>query len=108
MNLPLSCYTQWYWKIDLHNLLHFLRLRADSHAQYEIRVYADIMLDMVKKWVPHSFDAFVKHRQTGQSLSGPALEVVKKMLSGQKVKQEESGLSVREWGELEKVLNIKF
>jgi thymidylate synthase (FAD) len=52
MNLTLNTYTQWYWKTDLLNLMNFLRLRADSHAQYEIRVYADIMLDTVKKWVP--------------------------------------------------------
>ena len=107
MNLPLSCYTQWYWKIDLHNLLHFLRLRADSHAQYEIRVYAQVMLDMVQKWVPHSFEAFMKHRKDGQSFSGPALEVIKKMLKGEKVEQENSGLSAREWGELQKILNLK-
>lgn len=107
MNLPLNCYTQWYWKIDLHNLLHFLNLRADSHAQYEIRAYAEVMLDMVKKWVPHCYEAFIKHRRHGQNLSGPALEVVKKMINGQKVKQEDSGLGVREWGELEKLLNLK-
>lgn len=104
MNLPLNCYTQWYWKIDLHNLLHFLYLRADSHAQYEIRVYAEVMLDMVKKWVPHCYEAFVKNQQSGKNISGPALEVVKKMLSGKKVEQEESGLSVREWGELMKLI----
>lgn len=105
MNLPLNCYTQWYWKIDLHNLLHFLNLRADSHAQYEIRVYAETMLDMVKKWVPHSYEAFVKHRQSGVSMSGPALEVVKKLLKGEKVEQENSGLSAREWGELMKLID---
>jgi thymidylate synthase (FAD) len=106
MNLPLSCYTQWYWKIDLHNLLHFLHLRADSHAQYEIRVYAQVMLEMVKKWVPHTYEAFIKHQKEGKNLSGPALEVIKKMLKGEKVKQEESGLSAREWGELMKQLGI--
>lgn len=106
MNLPVNCYTQWYWKIDLHNLLHFLNLRADSHAQYEIRVYADIMLDIVKKWVPHCYEAFVKHHKDGQNLSGPALAVVKRMLQGEKVSQEESGLSAREWGELSKILEI--
>ena len=105
MNLPLSCYTQWYWKIDLHNLLHFLSLRADSHAQYEIRVYAEIILDIVKKWVPHCHEAFMKHRKHGKDLSGPALEVIKKMVKGQKISQEESGLSAREWGELMNLLN---
>ena len=106
MNLPVNCYTQWYWKIDLHNLLHFLNLRADSHAQYEIRVYAEIMLDIVKKWVPHCYEAFVKHHKDGQNLSGPALEVVKRMLKGENVLQEESGLSAREWGELTKLLGL--
>jgi len=107
MNLPLSCYTQWYWKIDLHNLLHFLNLRADSHAQYEIRVYAQVMLDIVKKWVPHCYEAFMKHQKEGKNLSGPAVEIIKKMLKGQKISQEESGLSVREWGELMKVLELQ-
>src|SRR3989338_3621932 len=104
MNLPINCYTQWYWKIDLHNLLHFLYLRSDSHAQYEIRAYADIMLNMVEKWVPHCFAAFMKHRKTGKELSGKALDVVKKMLKGQKISQEDSGLSAREWSELQDLL----
>ncbi len=106
MNLPLNCYTQWYWKIDLHNLLHFLYLRADSHAQYEIRVYALAMLDLVKKWVPHSYEAFMKHRKEGKELSNGALEVIKKMLKGEKIAQETSNLSAREWGELMKLLEI--
>ncbi len=107
MNLPLSCYTQWYWKIDLHNLLHFLNLRADSHAQYEIRVYAQAMLEIVKKWVPHCYEAFMKHQKEGENLSGPALEIIKKMLKGEKISQEESGLSSREWGELMKILDLQ-
>lgn len=106
MNLPVNCYTQWYWKIDLHNLLHFLNLRADSHAQYEIRVYAQTMLDLVKKWVPHTYEAFIKHQKLGKNLSGPAVDVIKKMLKGQKVEQEDSGLSVREWGELKDILEL--
>ncbi len=107
MNLPINCYTQWYWKIDLHNLLHFLRLRADPHAQYEIRAYAEVMLDLVQKWVPHCFEAFMKHRKDGKELSNKALEVIKKMVKGEKVDQENSGLSVREWGELTSLLNDK-
>jgi thymidylate synthase (FAD) len=105
MNLPLNCYTQWYWKIDLHNLLHFLNLRADKHAQYEIRVYAQIMLDLVKKWVPNCYEAFVKNNQTGKNFSGPALDVVKKLLKGEKISQENSGLSTREWTELMTILD---
>ncbi len=104
MNLPINCYTQWYWKIDLHNLLNFLALRADSHAQYEIREYAKVMLDLVQKWVPHSYEAFAKHRMSGKELSGMALEVVKKMIKGEKVEQEDSGLSLREWNELMLIL----
>ena len=107
MNLPLSCYTQWYWKIDMHNLLHFLKLRADSHAQYEIRVYAEVMLDLVKKWVPHCYEAFIKNQQSGKNLSGPAIETIRKMIKGDNVEQEESGLSKREWGELMNLLEVK-
>ena len=100
MNLPINCYTQWYWKIDLHNLLHFLQLRADSHAQYEIRAYAEIILDLVQKWVPFAYEAFMKHRKEGKSLSNKAIDVIKKMLKGEKIEQEESGLNAREWQEL--------
>jgi thymidylate synthase (FAD) len=106
MNLSLNCYTQWYWKIDLHNLLHFLHLRADSHAQYEIRVYAQTMLDLVKRWVPACHEAFMKNQKTGKNLSGPALETIRKMIKGEKVVQEDSGLSAREWGELMDLLKV--
>lgn len=104
MNLPVNCYTQWYWKIDLHNLFHFLYLRADSHAQYEIRVYAQAMLEVVKKWVPFAYEAFIKHRKSGKEFSGAAVEVMKRMVKGEKVEQEDSGLSKREWGELQELL----
>ena len=100
MILPLSTYTQWYWKCDLHNLLHFLALRADSHAQYEIRVYADAMLNVVEKWVPAVFKAFSDYRLGGLELSAPGLAIVRKMLAGEPVTQKESGLSPREWREL--------
>ncbi len=100
MNLTLNCYTQWYWKINLHNLLHFLKLRADSHAQYEIRVYAEIILDIVKKWVPHSYNAFVNYQQNAKSFPQNALTVLQKLLHQQPVSQESSGLSQREWQEL--------
>lgn len=104
MNLPVNCYTQWYWKIDLHNLLHFLALRADKHAQYEIRAYAEVMLDIVKKWVPHCYEAFEKYRRDGKELSGAAIDVIKKMLKGEEITQENSGLSLREWNELMNVI----
>jgi thymidylate synthase (FAD) len=100
MNLTLSTYTQWYWKIDLHNLLHFLSLRADAHAQHEIRVYAKAMLETVRRWVPIAHDAFVNHRLGGAHLSAQALAVVRRMLEGEAPTQETSGFSKREWREL--------
>ena len=100
MNLTLNTYTQWYWKTDLLNLLNFLFLRADDHAQYEIRVYAQIMLDTVKKWVPITYQAFMDYRVGAAEISSKGLKVIKSMISGKKVSQEESGLSKREWDEL--------
>ena len=101
MVLPTNIYTQWYWKVDLHNLLHFLSLRSDPHAQYEIRAYSDAILEgIVKRWVPLTYEAFAKHRMGGFHLSTPAVEVVKRMLAGEDPTQEHSGLSKREWGEL--------
>jgi thymidylate synthase (FAD) len=100
MNLSLNFYTQWYWKIDLHNLMGFLRLRADAHAQYEIRAYADKMLEILKAWVPISYDAFVEHRLNAVNLSATAAQVVRDALSGRPVNQKESKLSSREWAEL--------
>ncbi|WP_300296500.1 FAD-dependent thymidylate synthase [Ferrovibrio sp.] len=104
MNLTLNFYTQWYWKTDLLNLLHFLSLRADGHAQYEIRVYAEAMLDTVKRWVPACYDAFMEYRVGGASLSATALKTVRRMLAGETVDQAGSGLSAREWRELMAVL----
>ena len=100
MALPVSWYTQWYWKIDLHNLLHFLALRQDAHAQYEIRAYADVIGEIVAAWVPHSHAAFVDYRQQAFTLSRPALDVVRRLLRGEAVTQPDSGLSKREWEEL--------
>lgn len=99
MNLPANIYTQWYWKIDLHNLFHFLRLRADTHAQYEIRVYAETMCAIVKDWVPAAYEAFEDYRLGGVSLSGKAVEVLKRRLAGEAVTQETSGMSKGEWRE---------
>ena len=100
MNLTLNFYTQWYWKVDLHNLLHFLSLRADAHAQYEIRVYADAMLETVKRWVPITYDAFCQYRLGGFHLSEKGLAAVKRLLAGEAVTQKDSGLSAREWREM--------
>ena len=104
MNLPVNYYTQWSWKIDLHNLMHFLRLRADSHAQYEIQVYADVMIDVLKRWVPFAYDAFMDYRVGAATFSSKMLNVLKRRLSGEVVTKENSGLTAREWGEMEKTL----
>ncbi len=100
MNLSLAFYTQWYWKTNLHNLMHFLSLRADAHAQYEIRVYADVMIDTLKRWCPISHDAFMEYRMGGAHLSKTGLAAVKRMIAGEKVDQKSSGLNPREWREL--------
>ncbi len=104
MNLPANVYTQWYWKVDLHNLFHFLRLRADSHAQYEIRAYAETIAEIVADWVPLAYGAFRDYRMEGVSLSGPALAALKRMLKGEKVTAETSGMSAGEWREFQALL----
>jgi len=101
MNLPMNTYTQWYWKTDLHNLFHFLRLRADAHAQYEIRVYAEEIARMTADWVPLAYAAFEDYRMGGVTLSGKAIAVLKRRLSGEAVSQESSGMSKGEWREFE-------
>ena len=101
INLTLNTYTQWYWKIDLHNLLHFLYLRDDPHAQYEIQAYAEIILNkIVKRWVPYTYDAFKEFQLESYNLSRTAIEIIKKRLQGKKISYEKSGLSRREWIEL--------
>jgi thymidylate synthase (FAD) len=100
MNLTLNTYTQWYWKCDLHNLLHFLSLRADAHAQYEIRVYAEAMLSTVQAWVPQTFAAFKDYRLGAVTFSAGMLAVLKRMLAGERVEQAGSGLSKREFAEM--------
>ena len=107
MNLTLNAYTQWYWKTDLHNLLHFLSLRADAHAQYEIRVYADAMLKTVAAWVPMAFEAFRDYRMGAVTLSAQMIAILRRMLAGEAVTQETSGLSKREWREMMEMLGQK-
>lgn len=107
MNLSVNYYTQWYWKIDLHNLLHFINLRADGHAQYEIRAYAEILQDVVQKWVPHTYNAFQKYRVGAAEVSSTGLEIIRRMLKGEDVTQENSGLSKGEWRELMNVLQLE-
>ena len=104
MNLPANVYTQWYWKVDLHNLLHFLRLRADAHAQYEIRVYADEICKLVADWVPFAYKAFEDYRMGGATLSSTALDCVRRMIKGEEVTQENSGMSKGEWREFQALL----
>jgi len=107
MNLTLNSYTQWYWKTDLLNLMNFLFLRADIHAQYEIRVYADAMIETLKKWVPITHSAFLDYRVGAAHVSSKGLKVIKSLLNGEKVNLESSGLSKREWNELMEVLEKK-
>ena len=107
MNLTLNTYTQWYWKTDLLNLMNFLRLRADHHAQFEIRAYADAMLDTVKRWVPITYEAFLDYRVGGTEVSSKGKKIIQKLISGEKVDAEKSGLSKREWNELMSALELK-
>ena len=107
MNLTLNTYTQWYWKTDLLNLMNFLRLRADSHAQYEIRAYADVMLDTLKRWVPTTYEAFMDYRVDGTEISSKGKSVIQKLIKGEKTSLDDSGLSKREWNELMDTLNLK-
>ena len=106
MNLTLNYYTQWYWKVDLHNLLHFLSLRMDAHAQYEIRVYADIIGSVVEKWVPLAWEAFRDYRLEGVSLSRMELLAVKALLRGELPDYAGLGLSAREERELKDKLGL--
>ena len=107
MNLTLNTYTQWYWKTDLLNLMNFLRLRADHHAQYEIRAYADVMLNTLKRWVPITYDAFMDYRVGGTEISSKGKEIIKKLIKGEKISIEETDLSKREWNELMLAFSIK-
>ena len=100
MNLTLNTYTQWYWKTDLLNLMNFLRLRADHHAQYEIRAYAEAMLDTLEKWVPITYEAFMDYRVGGTEVSSKGKIILQKLIKGEKVSIDDSGLSKREWNEL--------
>ena len=103
MNLPANIYTQWYWKVDLHNLLHFLRLRADPHAQYEIRVYAEEICKLVREWVPHTYSAFEDYRLGGASLSQTSVNILRRMIKGEDVDLQSSGMSKGEWEEFKSI-----
>jgi len=107
MNLTLNTYTQWYWKTDLLNLMNFLRLRADHHAQYEIRVYAEAMLDTLKKWVPITCEAFMDYRVGGTEISAKGKIILQKLIKDEDVNIDQSGLSKREWNELMIAFDLK-
>jgi len=104
MNLTLNYYTEWYWKVNLHNLLNFLTLRSDAHAQYEIRVYAEKMLDIVKAWVPFTYEAFTEYKMQSKNISKKGLSVIKKLINQETITQESSEMTKREWAELMNIL----
>lgn len=99
INLPLSNYTEWYWKIDLHNLFHFLKLRIDPHAQYEIRVYGEVMAEIVKQIVPVAYEAFEDYVLHNSNFSRIELLAMKKLMNlrvPEESELEEFGLKGRE------------
>jgi len=87
--IPTNVYTQWYWKIDLHNLFHFLSLRLDTHAQYEIRVYAEVMAEMVKQFIPIAYEAFEDYNLNAMRITGPDREVLKKLVEDKDITRDE-------------------
>jgi len=106
MNLPVNFYTEFYWKIDLHNLLHFLSLRADSHAQYEIQVYALAMVEVLKKWTPYTYEAFMKYHFNGVRVSQQGVDIIRRLIAGEPLDQMETGMSPRELRELLQALDL--
>ena len=82
INLPLSLYTEFYWEMDLHNLFHFLKLRLDSHAQYEIRVYAEVILEICKKVAPMATESFINHMNQGVTFSGEEMQALRDVMEG--------------------------
>ena len=104
MTLPLNAYTQWYWKIDLHNLMHFLALRFDPHAQYEIRVYAEIMMSIFKKWVPLTYDAFISNRLRALTISEEGVSYIKSLLHGKK--SNKKNVSKRELQHINQIFSL--
>ncbi len=107
MNLTLNCYTQVYWKIDLNNLLHFLKLRSSPHAQFEIRMYANIILDIVKRWVPYVFSAFIDYKLNSYQISAQGIIILREILAGKKVLKEQYDISISEWNELMKIFHLE-
>ena len=106
MGLPLSAYTQWYWKVNLHNLLHFLALRADAHAQWEIRAYAQVLLNIVAKWVPLTHSAFMRYRVGGAHITDEGLALIRKLIAGEEIDTSTLEMSPREYRELRAILGL--
>tara|TARA_B100000029_G_C17492823_1_gene929738 strand:+ start:511 stop:1425 length:915 start_codon:yes stop_codon:yes gene_type:complete len=104
MNLPMNIYTQWYWKTDLHNLFNFLRLRNDEHAQFEIRKYAEQICQITKSWVPLAYEAFEEYQLGNQQLSASGVSSLKRILDGENITQDNSGMSKREWADFCKII----
>ena len=104
MNLSLNFYTQWYWKTDLHNLMHFLRLRVDPHAQWEIRAYGERINEILERWAPMTYSAFRNYRLGGAALSEQALDAVRRQLAGETLDATSAGMSPGEWRELQALL----
>ncbi len=109
INLPLSTYTEWYWKIDLHNLLHFIKLRLDEHAQYEIRVYANKMGELIKPIVPVTYEAFEDYLLESLNFSKKELSILKRMMKAELPEDsllEEFGIKGLEASEFNDKLNL--
>ena len=112
MNLSLNYYTQWYWKVDLHNLLNFISLRANADAQHEIRVYAKAILEQfLRPWCPLTYEAFCDYRLNARTLSANAIAVVRALVARQAEQayalRQSSGIAPREWRELMETLGLE-
>ena len=109
MNLSLNHYTEWYWKIDLHNLLHFLHLRAAPGAQKEIQLYAESIIDnILKVWTPWTYEAFLLYRKNAHTFSERALVALQDLIAGKPLQDHTHyKLSKIEWNEMCQALNIK-
>ena len=103
---PVGTYTEWYWKIDLHNLLRTLKLRCDSHAQYEIRVYADVLADIVRQWVPMTYRAWVDYKRDAVTFSRPMMAYLRQVVEIEDSMNKPDGVSDREWEDFRRDLGI--
>nr|WP_148205702.1 FAD-dependent thymidylate synthase [Neorickettsia risticii] len=105
IGMPLNTYTEMYWKVDLHNLFHFLKLRSHQGAQYEIRKYAEVMEEIVSSWVPMAYEAFLEYVKHAKTLSRSAIKYVRGNLKGElSSEREKYGIGAREFTELTEIL----